>query len=309
MANVSDEKKNQLLNWLYVFALFVAITIIFTPKFFSYLRNSPKEGFSILAFLLILGALSAFFSAYILTPFALRGLKPVKDPDILEIFNEVSEKAGFKKPPSLVFLNTPEINAVAYVSIFGKRVGITEGLIESYRHQLINKSEFKSVLAHELGHHSHIDCFKGCFIFSIVSLYEAVGYISSKMGNFAAKLGEFAAGPGRVNLGTMLFGIIMAVVGFGLRLISKVASILAFHFNRMQEFGADEFGSKVTSRKYMASALEKIEIINQKLTEAELASLPFYDRWQLKPMRSSFLDKLFSTHPSTEARIRRLLSK
>ena len=48
---------------------------------------------------ILVGVMVALFSAYILTPLVMRKLKPLNDPEILEILGNISERAGMKKAP------------------------------------------------------------------------------------------------------------------------------------------------------------------------------------------------------------------
>ena len=250
---------------------------------------------------ILVGVMVALFSAYILTPLVMRNLKPFNDPEILEILGNLSGKAGMKKAPLLTMVDTPEINAVAYLSLLGKRVGITKGLIEAYHKKALNKSELKSILAHELGHHKSLDCLKISFAFSIVSFYEAIGYLIIIMGRGIAYMGEYS--DERAGFASALLGWTVSLMGYVLRIISKIASIFAFHLTRKQEYGADSFGAEMTSPKAMAKALEKIENLNSELTAKEIAGLPYTDRWQLQPVNPSWIDKLFGTHPPTRERV------
>lgn len=86
------------------------------------------------------------------------------------------------------------------------------------------------------------------------------------------------------------------------KLIAKIASILAFHLSRKDEYAADMIGAKLTSPEKMANALQRINTLNNELVAKELAALPYADRWQLQPRNPSWIDKLFDTHPSTEKR-------
>ncbi|MBA7513758.1 Protease HtpX [subsurface metagenome] len=307
MSNLSEERKKELKNWLYVFAIFFIITLVFVPYIIPLLFQSPKEGFLVLLSFIMVGVMVALFSAYILTPLVMRKLKPFNDPEILEILEKLAEKAKMKNAPLLTMVDTPEINAVAYLSLLGRRVGITKGLIESYHKKAINKSELKSILAHELGHHNSLDCLKISFAFSIVSFYEAIGYLIIIMGRGIAYMGEYS--DERAGCASTLLGWTVSLMGYILRIISKIAEIFAFHLTRKQEYSADSFGAGLTSPKTMAKALEKIENLNSELTAKEISGLPYTDRWQLQPVNPSWIDKLFDTHPPTRERVKTLLSK
>ncbi len=264
MNSSQEQRKKELYNWLYVFGIFIIITMVFTPYLLPLLFQSPKEGFSMLLSFLFVGGIVALFSAYILTPLVMRGLKPFKDSEILEILENLSKQTGMGNVPVLTIVDTSEINAVAYNSILGRRIGITKGLVEAYYNKALSKNELKSILAHELGHHKSLDCLKISFVFSIVSFYEAIGYLIIIIGRGIAHIGEYSGE--RAGLVSVLFGWVLAITGYILRIIAKIASIFAFHFNRKQEYSADVFGASLTSPKAMANALEKIEKLNSELT-------------------------------------------
>ncbi len=251
----------------------------------------------------------AVFSAYILTPLNMRRLrpKPLDNPKILNMLAELSEKAGFKKPPKLLIINTPEANAIAYLSIFGKRIVITKGLLDAYERGEISDDELKGILAHELGHHKNKDCLRSSLVFSFISIFDAIAEIFIMAGMI--NLGK-AASPwmdseerGYYYLG----GLFSMLIGILLKIPAKLAAILAFHHNRMLEYAADSFAARLTSPTVFASALQKIYKINTKLIEKELMTLPFPDRWMIKPKNISFIERLFESHPPLESRVQALL--
>lgn len=303
----TEPRKKELKSWLYALGIFFAITLIFTPHLLILLFTVPAAAASAFASFIFVGFLAALFSAFILTPIVMRRLKPLEDPALTERLEKLVKKAGMGTPPRLTVTETPEINAVAYNSILGKRVGITRGLIEAHNKKEIDDRELEAILAHELGHHKSLDTLKGSFVFSIVSLYEAIGYLVIMIGRAMAEIAE-ASGGGLFGLGFLFLGGILMLMGFIGRIIAKIASTLAFHFSRKQEYGADAFGAELMGPKTMASALTKIESLNNKLIAKQIAELPYTNRWQVEPVNPSWIDKLFHTHPPTEKRVKALLS-
>lgn len=291
--------KKELKNWLYALGIFLAITVIFVPA----VLFSP-EALASLGALVIFGLIAAAFTAYILTPIVMHFLKPLKDEKVLGIVEKLSKKAGMKKPPKLTAAETPEINAMAYNSIFGKRIGITRGLVDAYHNKKLDEKELESILAHEIGHHRSLDTLKNSFVFSFVSLIEAIGYLTAVVGGGIVWAGETSQEA--VGFLSILIGGFIALFGLIMRLIAKLASALAFHFSRVQEYRADAFGAELTSSEKMANALRKIEDLNNQLTTKQARGLPYANRWQVKPAKLSWVDRLFSTHPPTEKRIRAL---
>lgn len=295
--------KREVKNWLYAFGIFLAITVIFLPGIFV----SP-EGLAGMWVLVFFGLITAGFTAYILTPIVLRFLKPLKDEKVLGMMEQLSKEAGMKKAPRLTIAETAEINAVAYNSIFGKRIGITTGLLQAYNDEKLDDKELEGILAHELGHHKSLDTLKNSFVFSFVSLIEGMGYLILVTGTGLARASEDLT-ESTAGLLAMLMGGIIALTGLIMRLVAKLVSALAFHFSRVQEYRADAFGAELRGRETMANALRKIHGLNNELVAKEVSALPYANRWQLRPAKLSWVDRLFSTHPSTEKRIKALLSK
>ena len=301
-------------DWLYAAGIFLLITFSFNPLALLYFFVSPLEALLTLSSLVLFGFIAALFSTYLLTPLAMRGLKPFYDapPEILESLKNLSRKAGLKKPPKLMVAETPEVNAVAYTSISGNRVGITRGLLNAYQCGELNKEDLEAILAHEIGHHKGYDCLKSAFVFSFVSIVDALGYFFTLFGKGIAGFGlvvGFTSSEDRgAGLVALLFGVVMAILGYIMRLNAKIVSILALHYNRRKEYAADALAAMLTSPQAMANALKNIENLNNRLLAETIATLPFSDKWQIKPRNQSWVDRLFSTHPPIEKRIEALLS-
>lgn len=295
--------KRELKNWLYALGIFLLICVIFTPAIFF----SPT-GFATLWVLILFGLMAAGFAAYIFTPIVLRFLRPVQDEKFSDMVEQLSKKAGIKKAPTLTLARTPEINAIAYNSIFGKRIGITTGLTQAHYDKKLTDQELEGILAHELGHHKSLDTLKISFVFSFVSLIQAMGYLIMVMGSALGEASEEIREPTAGLVSTLIIGI-LTLTGLLMRLFSKLVSALAFHFSRVLEYRADAFGADLRGPETMANTLRKINDLNNQLVAKQVAALPYANRWQLKPTKLSWVDKLFSTHPPTEKRIDALLSR
>ncbi|MFQ6055563.1 MAG: M48 family metallopeptidase, partial [Methanosarcinales archaeon] len=271
------------------------------------------------------GFIVAFFSAYLLTPLSLRWLKQFENAPmhILNSLEELSKKAGLKKAPKLMLAETSEINAMAYTSLFGKRVVLTRGLLEAYQSGKLEHEEFKAILGHELGHHKNLDCLKRKIALAWISIFDAIGTLTMRIGEVLANLGVILSeateetvitkeGRGRyvarrkwgwLGLFIVIFGWMCYLTGVLQKFIAKIASILAFHLSRKQEYECDLVGAELTSPEVMRSALHKIEKLNKELIVKELVELPYADRWQIQPRNPSWIDRLFDTHPPNEKRV------
>lgn len=316
-----ERKKKDLTSWIYTLGIFVAITFILMFPFYI---GAPLAAMAMLPVFILIGLIVAFFSAYVLTSWTLRGIKPFeKAPsEILKSFEELSRKAGLEKHPELMIAETPEINAMAYVCLSGNRICVTRGLLNAYQNENIDEEDLNAILGHEIGHIRNLDCLKWSFVLSWISIFDAVGTLLMYMGEGIAGIGVVLAeaseevvitkeGRGRyvarregglIWLTIALLGWMFYVFGVIQKIFCKIASILAFHLSRKQEHAADMVGAELTSPETMANALQRINTLNKELVAKELATLPYADRWQLQPCNPSLIDKLFDTHPPMEKR-------
>lgn len=216
---------------------------------------------------------------------------------VLKSIEELSRRAGVKKVPELMINETPEINACAYASLFASRVSVTRGLMDAYQSGKVEVEELNAILGHELGHIRNRDCLRRELVLSWISIFDIgnwyywyfIVFLRGKRG----------------------FKLVVAIAtywpflipGFIMKLISKIASIPAFHLSRRNEYAADEIGAELTSPEVTARALQKIENLNNELVAEEIALLPYADKWQLQPRNTSWVDRLFDTHPPMEKRI------
>lgn len=304
---VSGCRQNYQLNdWAYTIGIFLLVTFILTFPF--YLSGSEGILFLVPA-MVIFGLFVALCTAYILTPFSLRHFRPYKgDQKLLQYLEELAHRAEIKTPRLLV-ADTPEMNALAFTSILGGRVCLTQGLLDAHSGGYFSDDELKAIMGHEIGHLKHGDCLKWSFVLSWLSIFDLIGTILLVMGTaFIATGAVTTVLSDRDNSGPLLaiLGIVMVIAGFLQRLLGKIASIPAFHLSRRHEFAADLEGAKLTSLDAQISALQKIDRHNHNLEAKKLAQLPFSDRWQTAPLNMSWIDALFSTHPPIDQRVSEL---
>lgn len=87
--------------------------------------------------------------------------------------------------------------------------------------------------------------------------------------------------------------------------MAKLASALSFHLSRKQEFEADDMAVELTHPKEVSAALEKITALNEELLTKELEKLPYADRWQFQLRNTTWVDRLWDTHPPTPSWVER----
>jgi heat shock protein HtpX len=166
-------------------------------------------------------------------------------------------------------------------------VAVTEGILE-----LLNRDELAAVLAHELGHVRNRDI----LLTTVAAVLAAtVTWIAH-----AAQWGMYARSSDRDTNRNFISILLLAI------LAPLAASLVQLAISRAREFEADATGAKICGEPLaLASALAKVEQASQIVPFREsnpaLASL-----YIMKPDPQSWFVTLFSTHPSTAERIRRL---
>lgn len=303
-----EKIKKSAKSWLYTISIFIAITFILMFPFYF---GVPSRALLMLPIILLVGFIVAFFSAYILTPFTLKGIKPFENapPELTETIDEFRKKSGIKRKIKLMIAETPQINAMAYTSIFDNRICITTGLLKAYEDGKINEEEMKAIIGHEIGHIKNLDCFRMAFVISWISIFSMLGTLLIIIGNVISGAGLVIGATSRekgAGAAARIIGLISIIAGFIMKIIAKVASILALHHSRKIEYHADMVGAELTTPTTMANSLEKIDRLNDELIAKELASLPYAERWQIEPKNLSWVDRLFLTHPPMNKRLHAL---
>jgi heat shock protein HtpX len=166
-------------------------------------------------------------------------------------------------------------------------VAATEGILE-----LLSPRELRGVLAHELAHVKNRDT-----LISTISATIA-GAISA-----LANIGMIFGGSRDENNGVNPFFAFLLLM-----LAPLAATIIQFAISRAREFGADAEGAQISSDpEALASALEKIERYARGLPMSSAEHHPETAQMMIiNPLSGASVARLFSTHPPTEERIRRL---
>jgi len=88
-------QNEKLVSWLYPLGIFLIVTLIFTLPILYMLFVMPLQAASIILAFILFGFMIALFSTYVLTPLAMRGIKPFKDapPHLLKTLEELSREA------------------------------------------------------------------------------------------------------------------------------------------------------------------------------------------------------------------------
>ena len=207
---------------------------------------------------------------------------------LYQIVNRLTKRANLPMP-KLYIIPEPQPNAFATGRDYEHAaVAVTEGLLD-----LLDEREVEAVIAHELSHVKHYDMLIGTIAATIAGAI-------SMLANFGYFFGA-SSDDERPN------GLVMMVL---MILAPLAATIIQMSVSRSREFMADEGSAKMTGNpQWLISALSKLDSYARRvpLPEAEPSSAHLFIINPFTGKNVSF-SELFSTHPSTEARIERLKS-
>ncbi len=205
---------------------------------------------------------------------------------LYDIVRRLSERAGTPMPKIYII---PDQVPNAFAT--GRNpehaaVAVTEGLLD-----LLDEHEVEGVLAHEMSHVKHYDILIGTIAATIAG---AIAMLTNFFYFFGGSSDDERPNP--------IVAMIMMFV------MPMVASIIQMAVSRNREFMADEGAAKLTRHpEWLQSALMKLENYNRGniIHDAtpETAHMFIVNPFTGKDF--SFAS-LFSTHPSTQARIERL---
>lgn len=219
----------------------------------------------------------------------MQAAQPLGDryPEVRKIVIDLAQREQMPMP-ALYYVDTPIPNAFATGrSPQHAAVAVTSGIMA-----ILNERELRAVLAHELGHVKNRDM----LVSTIAACFAgAISYIAQ----FAM---FFGGGDSRENSNPIAAILAMILAPFA-------AMIIQMAISRSREFLADEHSAHLLhDGDALASALTKLDNWKQAVgpiepspTQQATSPLMFANMFSAAGLAS-----LFSTHPSTEARIARL---
>jgi heat shock protein HtpX len=229
-----------------------------------------------------------------------KAVTPEEQPRLHNIVEGLAIAAGVPKPAVYV---VPEQAPNAFATGRDPQhssIAVTEGLLAT-----MNRVELEGVIGHEMSHVLDRDILVGTVVATLVGaavLLSEFFMRSWLWGGFRGRRGNDAGGGG--------LELIIFVLGFVLLAIAPIAGqIIKLSVSRNREFLADAEGALLT--RYppgLISALKKIQAAPHAMRSANNATAHL---WFEQPSRvpgdgKGTLEKLFSTHPPIEERIRRL---
>jgi heat shock protein HtpX len=251
-------------------------------------------GHSGMMFALVAALAMNFFSYWFSDKLVLRmyNAKQVDEtsaPQFYRMIAELAQRAGLPMP-RVYLIDEDAPNAFAT----GRNpehaaVAATTGIL-----RVLSERELRGVMAHELAHVRHRD-----ILISTISATMA-GAISM-LANFAMFFG------GRDSEGRSTNPIVGILV---MLLAPLAASLIQMAISRAREFEADRGGAEISGDpQALASALQKIHNYAQGIPLETAERHPETAQMMImNPLSGGGLRGLFSTHPSTEERVERLLA-
>jgi heat shock protein HtpX len=211
-------------------------------------------------------------------------------PQLYAMTERLAQRAGLPMP-KLYVIHEDQPNAFATGRSPERGVvAVNTGLLE-----LMNEREVAGVIAHELAHIKNRDTLIMAVTATIAG---AIGFLA-QFGFLLSRGQNRNASPfGAIGL------ILLMVVG------PIAAMIVQFAISRAREYEADAEGARICGDpSWLASGLAQLERYKQgRINQAAEANPAIAHMYIINPLSGLRLDALFSTHPPTQERIRRLMA-
>jgi len=233
---------------------------------------------------------SWFFSDKIaLAAYGAQPVSPEQAPGLHAMLERLSQRAGIPTP-ALYVVPSPGANAFAT----GRdpqhaAVAVTEGIVN-----LLTDEELEGVIGHELTHVLNRDTLTQAVAATVGGAISQLAYMAQWASMGAAYSRDERQSPNPI-------GLLLAAI-----LAPLAATLIQMAISRTREFEADSGSAKLTNNpRALASALQKLEMGAQQMPIRGNPS--FEPLLIINSFSGQGLASLFATHPSTEARIERLL--
>lgn len=209
-------------------------------------------------------------------------------PDFYNMVAQMAENANLPMPKVYIIENDQPNAFATGRNPENAAVAATTGLLRR-----LDPGEVAGVMAHELAHIKNRDT----LVMTVTATF--AGAISM-LANFLMFFGS-SDRDNRMGLVGTLIVIFLAPLA---------ASIVQMAISRAREYEADRIGAEICGRpEWLASALQKIamkaQVIDNEQAERNPATAHMFI---INPLHVHAIDGLFSTHPKTEERIRRLMA-
>ena len=233
------------------------------------------------------GNVVAYWNAdkIVLNMYGAREVDAQTAPSYYGIVQQLAARAEMPMP-KVYIIDTDQPNAFATGrNPENAAVAATTGLL-----RLLSAEEVAGVMAHELAHVRNRDTL-------IMTVTATIAGALSMLAHFALFFGNNRNNPLGA-IGTVLVMILAPIA----------AMLVQMAISRSREYGADAGGAEICGNPmWLASALEKLEhgaaLIENEAAEGNPATAHMFI---VNPLHAHAIDSLFSTHPATANRVRKL---
>lgn len=232
-----------------------------------------------------------------------RLLERRENPRVYNIVENLSMACGMDMPKVNV-IDTPELNAFASgIDKDSYTVTVTTGICNR-----LNDDELAGVIGHELTHIRNRDTRLLIVSIIFVGIMSTISSLAIRLvwntfvygGRGSRRSSSNDRGSGVSIIIALAIAALLATIGYVFTLLTR------FAISRKREYMADAGGAELCGQPLaLASALRKISA-NPALADVErqdVAQLFIIHPQKLTSGITSFLNNMFSTHPSTESRI------
>jgi heat shock protein HtpX len=205
-------------------------------------------------------------------------------PELHAMVSRLSQQADVPKPKVAVAdSRVPNAFATGRTPS-NSAVAVTTGIMNT-----LNEEELEGVLAHELAHIKNRDV----MVMTIASFLSTIAFLVVRFG--------WWFGGGRRENGGVIVAILASLV------VWIVSFFLIRALSRYREYAADRGGAVITGNpSALASALLKISGEMDNVPQDDMREQAEMNAFFIIPIKSGFVGRIFSTHPSTEKRVERL---
>ncbi len=240
----------------------------------------------------VMNFITYFFSESIVL--RLYGAQPLDKNKYQWIYTLVQElSSSMKIPmPKLWIVTMPIANAFAT----GRNPSHASVVVTTEILNLLDQSELRGVLAHELSHVKNRDIL---ITTMAATLATAIGYVANMM-QYAAFFGQSSSNNSEKRTNPLIAMLVAMLMPFA-------AALLQLALSRSREYLADESGAHYSHEPLaLASALAKISNYKQYAPKDNPIEATTSSLFIVNPLTSTAWVSLFSTHPPVDLRIKRL---
>ncbi len=285
-----EVRNNNIKSFLLVFLFFLVVAII--GYFVGLIWGNPIAG---LIFTLVIGviySLIAYFQGKNMV-MKMAGAKKVKKKDYPHLFHTVEGlalAAGIPTPECYV-IESKAPNAFATGRSHEEgAIAVTTGLLDK-----LNREEVEGVVAHEIAHIKNYDIRTMMLAAVLAGVIVFLSHVLIRSFFFSGSGGR----DGRAQLILFFVGLVLAI------LAPIFAEMIKMAISRKNEYSADARAAVLTRNpKGLANALRKISGDSSKFDNVNRGTAHMYIDEPYE--KKGFVGNLFSTHPPTEERIKRL---